>query len=202
MSFARESDMRLARLLAYGCLLSILSTGHLRAEELAQWHAECSFSGNHFAFDFHSKSGYTEEDDMLVTLRWLDREPITVPISPGWFRSSEFATDRKSVCNGVGAFSIGTDLILALINRNSRPDSDHIVAVLIDVRTGNILSTLEDIGEIVDDHPTVVLTRDGIRILVYQRWTQSWNGGEFGIPGWKDLSIHGGKLSMQWEVNE
>jgi hypothetical protein len=199
--------LRTSRVAVFCFVLMLFASAASAIAASPRWTAVCDSEQHHFALHFKSPSGDVEEDDMRVTFTWDHNNPIRLPIKPAWFEPGGYLSDAKSLCKDVGGFAMGPQRVLILIRKDGRPSFDRIAAILVDENTGRVISTINDVGEIYlantgpDSMETVLVTANsGYRILLIRDWRIDRNdGGEFGVPAWKRLTVKNNTLAAVWE---
>ncbi len=161
------------------------------------WESTCKFGNASVSIVFASKSGDVTEDDMTIEIRWPggNRSPLNLP--ERWYRPKSFVSNAQCLCSNIGAFELGSNVVVLLVPWDGRPGWDHASAILLDPIRGRVLDLKDDIGEL--GEPPMAIARPGrIELLLHDEWMLQPGDGEFAVPRWRILSVQGGKLITRW----
>jgi hypothetical protein len=188
----------------YLVILFLVSTSFAVAEEdpfKPEWSTSCSYGSAKFEIIFRSRSGYADEDDQTVTLRWGAEKAVSFPIREALFVPTKFVTDAKNYCKEIGAFDWPGGNILLLISQNDRPTGNILRAVVINAKTGKFIEDGGEVGSF-GDFIEILKDNSGYRALLWRKSYQDPNNfGEFNASDWMHISNDDGHIRYYWEIN-
>jgi hypothetical protein len=193
----RLNTLFLAGLRALLLLVVLFSPiAHARGEVMrfvSQWTTACEGKSGPLWFEFKSISGDPTNDDMTISVRRgvMDRAPV--PISSALFIQGKLKSNVVSVCDKVTGVSMRSGHLLVLVQKDDRPLSDQMVALLIAPISGAVLDVVPDLGAIALD-TEFRESENSLQIRLIRPTRGASENGE-----WMSISEVGDRLKIKWD---
>ena len=166
---------------------------------VSSWQATCSIPGHKFQLTFKSQNGDPTDDDMNTSIHWDGSDVGKIALKQALFVAGRVQAEAVGQCDKITGVLLPSGDVLLLLRRDERPIADHLLAVLLNGKTGRVLDTVEDLG--VETEETLFKEESaGIRLRLSRKWCQVSKQVEpEPFPEWVTLIEKNRKLQLQWE---
>lgn len=115
-----------------------------------RWGVKCHIDGSEFDVMAISKSGFPDEDDMIVQLKTTGGKVYKLPLPEALYVPRGSVSNEKNLCEdyegiSTSAFRISDSKVILFLSKDNRPSLDELVLALVDVKSG-VFYSMEDTG--------------------------------------------------------